>query len=316
MSGFPVDHFPLSIIMADMNALKLTNDVFGHAQGDQMLVELARVISSCCRSKDIVSRWGGDEFLIMLPGTDADNCAKVCQRIKAACAQERDLPIELSAALGMATQQNPEGSIADLFNVAENRMYSNKLQESKQVRRKIILGLEKILHNKCFEGSDHVKRIEYLTLCFARRLGIPADSTEVKQLILLAKLHDIGKVAIPGDILCKPGPLTDGEWEIVRSHSEIGYRMAQSIGEPAVGEAILAHHERWDGLGYPSGLKEIQINLVARIFSIVDAYDVMGQDRPYRKALSQEEALREIKKGGGTQFDPELVNVFVDCIMP
>jgi len=314
LSHQPGEHYPLSVIMVDLNGLKLTNDVFGHVEGDRLLVKLAQVMTRSCRKKDIIARWGGDEFIILLPETDMKACVGVCERIKVGCEQEKDYPVELSVALGMATQQNYGESISNLFGIAENRMYSNKLQESKEVRRKILLGLEEILHAKCYEDQGHIERIKKLSIAFAMQLGFKADSAEIKQLTLLAGLHDIGKVAVPRDILGKPCPLTPGEWEIVRSHSEIGYRMAQSIGETAVGEIILALHERWDGQGYPLGLRGKQIPLLARLLAIVDAYDVMTHDRVYRQALSREEALLEIEQWGGKQFDPELASLFVTKI--
>lgn len=310
----PGEHFPLSVIMADVNGLKLANDIFGHVQGDLLLVKLAQVLLRCCRKNDIVARWGGDEFLVLLPRTDQEACKNIYHRIKEACVQEPAQPIELSVALGMATQQSSEGSIADLFNIAEERMYSNKLLESKQVRRRIVLGLNKILHTRLYEDEQHIERIKELSQSFALYLGFMMESIEMRQLNMLADLHDIGKVVVPREILGKPGPLTSGEWEIVKSHSETGYRMAQSIGETAVGEAILALHERWDEQGYPFGLKGEQIPLLARLLSIVDAYDVMTHDRPYRQALSKEEALKEIEKGSGTQFDTQLAKSFINYL--
>ncbi|GBF34976.1 metal dependent phosphohydrolase [Desulfocucumis palustris] len=306
------ENLPLSVIMADLNGLKLINDVFGHLQGDLLLVKLARVFLDCCRKKDIVARWGGDEFLILLPGTDENACAKVCRRIKAACGQVKDMPIELSVALGSATQHSPGSGISELFKIAEKVMYNNKLLESQKVRRKIIMSMEEILYDRCFEDRGHIERIKILAVNFAKYLGFKAKSVQMRNLNLLAALHDIGKVAIPGEILGKPGPLSAGEWEIMQGHSEIGFRMAQSIGETAVAEAILGLHERWDGQGYPLGLRGEEIPLPARLLAIVDVYDVITHDHPYRQAVSRKEALKEIEKGSGSQFDPELVRLFLD----
>ena len=307
------EHFPLSVILADINGLKLTNDVFGHAQGDQLLLKLAEVLLRCCRKRDIVARWGGDEFLVLLPETDLEECAKVCDSIKRACIQEKGLPLELSAALGMAVQQNPD-SIVDLFGIAEKRMYRNKLLESKENRRKVIVAMEEIFHTRCFEDKGHIERLKVLVSGFAQLLGFKPESMEMQDLMLFSDLHDIGKVAIPKEILGKPGSLTANEWEIMRSHSEIGFRIAQSIGQMTVGEAILALHERWDGQGYPLGLQGQQIPLISRLLAIVDAFDVMTHDRPYRQAISQEEALRELEDGIGFQFDPVLTRMFIDNI--
>ncbi len=306
--------FPLSVIMADINGLKLTNDVFGHEQGDNLLVRLAQVLMRCCRKTDIVARWGGDEFIIILPGTDHDACTLVCERIKTACVQEKGLPIELSVALGVATRHSLQGGFDDLFSIAENRMYKNKLVESKQVRYKIILCLQEILYTRCNETGDHIERLKKVSLAFAKSLGYALESVEIRHLSLLVDFHDVGKVALPSNILKKPGPLAPDEWEIVRSHSEIGFRMAQSIGETAVGELILAHQERWDGQGYPYSLQGKQIPRLARLFAIVDAYDIMTHESPYSEVLSQDLALKEIEKGAGTQFDPELALAFIKFI--
>lgn len=306
--------FPLSVIMADMNGLKLTNDVFGHETGDKLLASLANIFTSCCRKSDIIARWGGDEFLIILPGADQTVSERICGRIKKACSEVVPEPIELSVSLGAATMENSSASLSELFGIAENMMYSNKLVESKGVRKKIILNLEKSLHSKSYEDFEHVKRVKTLAMHFAKCLGLDSESLDMANLPLLASLHDIGKVAIPKEILCKRGPLTDNEWKIIKSHSEIGFRMAQSIEEPILAQAILSMRERWDGKGYPYGLKGEQIPLVTRIISIIDAYDVMTHDRPYKEKLSAEEAIIELKRCSGSQFDPSLIEVFLGNI--
>jgi len=300
------EHFPLSVVVADMNGLKLANDIFGHLQGDKLLAKLAQVLSASTRASDVIARWGGDEFLILLPGTDAKDCTRICERIKENCKKIKDLPIELSVALGAATQNSTNNNIVDLFNIAENRMYSDKMLESSGIRRQL-----KTLHTRFFEDSGHIKRVEKAVLRFAKKLGLKDNSIEVQYMQLLARLHDIGKITIPKEILGKKGPLTDDEWEIIKSHSEIGYRMAQSIGETVVAEAILAMHERWDGKGYPRYLEKEEIPFLARMFQIVDVYDVMTHLRPYRKAKLREEAIEELKKNQGSQFDPELLDIFL-----
>ncbi len=308
------DSLPISIIMIDMNGLKLINDVFGHQQGDLLLVELAKILRKSCQQKDIVARWGGDEFLIILPQADESECAKVCEKIQRGCTDVVNSTIPLSAAMGATTKSSGAIRLAEMFNVAENRMYNDKLNKGREVRRSIITRLEEILRNRCFESNDHSDRVNQLVFDFIAFLGMDSDSAEIKQIIQLAKLHDIGKVAIPVDILGKTGPLTSSEWEIVKGHSDIGYRMAQSIGEPTLAEIILALHERWDGNGYPYGLKGEQIPVLARIFSLADTYDVITHDRPYKSALDNKAAMQEIELGMGTQFDPELAKRFLDYL--
>lgn len=303
---------PLSIIMADMNGLKVVNDVFGHQQGDLLLVAMAKALKKACRQTDIIARWGGDEFVILLPNTDNSGCLKVCERIQNACDETTDCAIPLSAAIGTATKETGIARLTELLSVAESRMYNDKLIKNREVRKSIVANLEGTLMSRCYENNGHHERVKELMLEFIVFLGITMADGEIILLNQLAQLHDIGKVAIPEEILGSMQPLTSREWDLIKSHSEIGYRMAQSIGEPAVADVILALHERWDGLGYPYGLKGAQIPFLARVFSIVDVYDVITHDRPYRRAMDEKAALREIEAGIGTQFDPELAKGFLE----
>lgn len=306
------ESLPISIIMLDMNGLKLINDVFGHQRGDKFLVEMAKVLKQSCQEKDIVARWGGDEFLVVLPHTDESGCQKVCERIQRACNQATGVAIPLSAAIGATTKDTGAIRLDEMFNIAENRMYNDKVNKGKEVRRSMIASLEGILRERCFESNGHSERVRKLVVDFVAFLGMDVNSAEIKPLRQLAKLHDIGKVAIPEEILGKTGPLTSSEWEVVKGHSDIGYRMAQSIGEPTLADIILALHERWDGSGYPYGLKGGRIPVLARIFALADTYDVITHNRPYKLALDNRAALQEIKAGSGTQFDPELAKRFVE----
>jgi len=303
---------PLSIIMADMNGLKLTNDVFGHESGDKLLVNVSKVFLSCCRQSDIVARWGGDEFFLILPGASSTVCEKICERVKYLCSKVDPDPIELSVSLGAATSEKLNTNLTSLMTVAESAMYSNKLMESKTNREKIILSLEKSLHQHCFEDIEHIERIKGAVIRFSEVLQVQLDANAIETMILLARFHDVGKAAIPHAILSKAGPLTQDEWNIMRSYTEIGYRMAQSIDEPVLAQAILAFREHWDGQGYPYGLKGEKIPLISRIFSILDAYDVMTNGRPYKDKMSKDEAVEEIKRCSARQFDPNLVTLFLD----
>jgi len=301
----------LSLIMIDMNGLKLTNDVFGHVQGDRLLAAMGQVLLKVCRQTDIIARWGGDEFLVLLPQTGSIACEQVCKRIREACEQEGNLSVRLSAAIGAATSESGKG-IAKLFVVAENRMYSDKLAQSRDVRVNLIADMEHKLHHWCFENPGHSERIQDWGIAFAAFLGMASAPAEVKLLKQLAALHDIGKVAISGEILGKRDPLSADEWEIVQRHGEIGYRMAQAIGEPKLAEVVLAIHERWDGTGYPAKAAGEQIPFLARMFALVDVYDVLTHERPYGTVKTQQEALNEIAAGKGSQFDPALTDRFLE----
>ncbi|WP_123041601.1 HD domain-containing phosphohydrolase [Cohnella candidum] len=301
---------PLSMVMADMNGLKLVNDVFGHLQGDEMLTRAGGIIRQAFGEDAVCSRWGGDEFLVLLPGADADACAEKIAKLREACEAVAAYPIQISMAVGSATMNGPDEDESRLFLQAEKEMYKQKLLESRRVRKKLIREISEAMYDRGIEDPLHVERVSKLALGLAERIGIAPESPQAATLELLARLHDVGNIAIPQDVFRHGGDLTPEQWEIVRTHSEIGYRLAFSLGEPALAEAILSVHERWDGSGYPYGLREDQIPELSRLFAVVDAYDAMTHERPHRRALSRDEALAEIRKASGKQFEPRLAEVF------
>jgi HD-GYP domain-containing protein (c-di-GMP phosphodiesterase class II) len=200
--------------------------------------------------------------------------------------------------------------------IQETRRYMNHnpFLEEKNFLDTITNTLLTILYEKSSETEEHSKRMENYC-CFIGR-GLQLSSNDMNELSLLALLHDIGKVCINPKILMKPGALTSAEWEEMKCHSECGYQIAQAIPELAkVADLILSHHERWDGNGYPLGLKGEEIPIPCRILAVIDAYDAMINDRVYRKAMTQEDAILEIERNAGTQFDPEIIDVFINMIM-
>ena len=303
---------PLSIIMADMNGLKLVNDVFGHQQGDLLLVELARALKKSCRQTDIIGRWGGDEFVILLPRTDKEACDNICRRIRKACTEVDVGVIPLSVALGATTKDTGVLRLTEMLSAAETKMYTDKLIKNKEGRKTIIARLEKMLLSRGLEDRGHRDRTAKMAVGFANFMGVDVGESEGNLLKQLAQLHDIGKVAIPAEILTCKRSLTAVEWDIIKSHSEIGYRIAQSIGASAVADTILALHERWDGSGYPLGMVGVQIPYWARVFAIVDVYDVITHERPYASTMDEKAALLEIKTASGSQFDPKLIQLFAE----
>lgn len=302
---------PLSIIVGDMNGLKLTNDVFGHEYGDKLLVNASKILLSSCRSTDIISRWGGDEFLILLPNTSEEEANRIISKVEAKCRSFESNQIEVSISLGSATIRDHNTNIFELFGIAENQMYNNKVIQGKKIRRKIILNIENALIERCFEDNGHTARVTSMAMKFARLLNIKENSNEMSDLSLLSYLHDVGKISIPSEVLGKKQPLSEIERDIIKSYTEVGYRIALSIDEPDLAKGIYALRERWDGKGYPNGLKENEIPLISRIVSIIDAYDAMTHDRPYREAMSENKALEELMNCSGTQFDPQLVELFI-----
>ncbi|MGB9857509.1 MAG: diguanylate cyclase domain-containing protein [Dictyoglomaceae bacterium] len=307
---------PLSIIMGDLNGLKLVNDTFGHKEGDNLLIAISKVLRKSCRKEDIIARWGGDEFVILLPKTDKFTSQRICERIKRNCENHNKLnnhPIQLSISLGSATKENENENIEEILKLAEDRMYRNKLIEGKTFRDSVLSSLKNFLWEISFESKSHEERIKELSLRMADFLYL--SDIEREELILLSYFHDIGEITIPKEILKKPYELSPEEWNEIKTHPEVGYRIAEASYELAhIAEKILAHHEWWNGSGYPQGLKGEEIPLVSRIFSIVDAYEVIMSGRPYKKAKTKEEAIEEIKRCSGTQFDPKLVDAFINVI--
>ncbi len=302
---------PLSVVLLDLNALKLTNDVFGHEAGDRLIVNAAEVLKTLCRPGDVAARWGGDEFLVVLPRTDNAEALRFVERVRVASDEAKSDLVDLSLSVGVATTHDSATDFTRLFADAETQMYKSKLLERRTVRRKIVERIERVLEDQGLVPVGHIERVKRLVVAFAKELGIQEKSVVMNNLLLMASLHDIGKVVLPFDMLNKEEPLTADEWAINKGYPETGYRMAESIGEPAVAEGILALRERWDGTGYPSGLTGEHIPYLSRLFALVEVYDIMTHDTVYRPAMSADQALHEIRQQRGRQFDPDLTDSFL-----
>ncbi|HWP97870.1 MAG TPA: diguanylate cyclase [Syntrophomonadaceae bacterium] len=305
------NQLPISLILADVNGLKLVNDVLGHQEGDKVLITVAEVLKVYCRPEDIVARWGGDEFIILLPECDANLVSRLSERIKKACQHINDLPIDTSLSVGLASKNEMRQDIMELIKEAEDKMYRNKLLVDRSTRSSFLTSLKKTLWTRSHETQAHCQRMQAMAQKLGQAIKLP--SCDLDNLSLLAVLHDIGKIAIPNSILDKPDKLTMEEWEFMKKHPEIGYRIALSSPEMApIAEAVLHHHERWDGKGYPLRLKGEQIPLISRVIAIVDTCDVMIYGRPYQKAYRAQEVWVEIEKCSGTQFDPYIARQALD----
>jgi diguanylate cyclase (GGDEF)-like protein/PAS domain S-box-containing protein len=305
--------FPLSIIMADLNGLKLLNDTYGHSAGDEMLKKVAAILKKSCRREEILARWGGDEFVILLPQTAREEVEKLCERIRSHCVKAYYKDIPVSIALGSATKYDLDINMEEILRKAEDSMYKQKLLESRSTRSAVITAFLKTLKEKSFETESHVKKMQGYALKIGKKLHL--SESDLRRLCLLAMLHDIGKINIPEKILGKKGPLTQQEWQIIKEHPQTGYRIALATPEFSyLAEDILSHHERWDGLGYPRGLKGSQIPLHARIVAVADAYEVMRNGRVYKKPLSKSDAVAELQRCAGNQFDPTIIKKFIEVL--
>jgi len=304
---------PISIIMADVNGLKMINDSFGHEKGDELLIKAAEILKYSLREEDILARQGGDEFAILLPQTNQKSAQEVVNRIKEKCESTTIDEISISICFGIGTKITMEKTLIDTLKTADDAMYQTKLLESKSTKRKIIQSLLNALSVKSYETKEHGLRMASLATDLGKQLKL--SGTELNRLSLLATLHDLGKTTIAEEILTKPDKLNDEEWKIIKKHPEHGYNIASASPEFAlVAEEILSHHEYWDGTGYPHGLLGEEIPYLSRIISIIDAYDVMTIGRPYNQLLSKAEALEEIERCAGSQFDPSLADEFIQLM--
>ena len=302
---------PLSIIRTEINGLKLINDTFGYHQGDNLIVEGAKVIKNICQNNAAIYRWNGNGFVVLLPETDHKTSLQICRKIEDACKDCDDYPITLSISYGTATKIEVSEDINEVIKKAELLMQRNKSVISKELQLNIIAALQKLLEAKSEETIDHAFRININSIRIGKIIGL--SDRELHELALLAALHDVGKIAIPDSIILKKEKLTPEEWEIMKKHSEIGYNLAQSIPELShIADKILHHHEWWNGQGYPDGLAGEEIPLLSRVIAVTDAYDVMTSGRSYKKSFSHKKALGELKKFSGIHFDPHLVDIFID----
>jgi diguanylate cyclase (GGDEF)-like protein/PAS domain S-box-containing protein len=306
-------NLPFSVVYADLNGLKIINDAFGHEQGDMLLSEATKVLKKCCRSDDIIARVGGDEFAILLPNTSFEMAKELVSRIRASVDQVQLDTGKLSVALGWETKTEESQSMEEIIRKSENYMYKRKLTESAKVRGEVVKGIMKTLFNRIDYGKSHSKGVSFLSGELGRSLGLPEG--DIKELEILGIYHDIGMIGIDEEILKKPNPLSEDEWKEIRRHPELGRRILRSSGKFSdLSKYVASHHERWDGNGHPKGLKGKEIPFPSRILALADAYEAMINKREYKKQLSKGEAMEEIKRNMGTQFDPHIASVFLDYL--
>ncbi len=304
-----LDNYPLTMVMADINGLKLINDAFGHHAGDELLISAANIITESCRETDCIARIGGDEFVIVMPNSSGKDAEKVIEKINMKAKSIFIESIELSISFGFATKSDRSEDIQEVYRSAEDLMYRTKLIEIPSMRSGAIGTILNTLNEKDKNSEIHSRHVSEISEKIA--LACNMNRQEVNEIKTAGLLHDIGKIIIPISIIIKEGKLSSEEYRLIKTHPEIGFRILNSTHDMrSLSEFVLNHHERWDGKGYPRGIKADKIPLQSRIIAIADAFDAMTSERTYRDVFTNEEALHEIIKNAGTQFDPELVKIF------
>lgn len=325
---------PLAIMAIDMDGFKLINDTYGHPVGDNVLRHLARTLCESCGQDAVLGRCGGDEFMVIFPGWTAERAAQCAETIRQNLAAEpfvspdgSRLPLKLS--FGIADSTSPGASGASLIVSADNALYEGKHHggdkitlrmstdasddDSQKTTYDVLDSLVTAIDNKDHYTRQHSEDVTQYALLLAEALGYSGETHNAIRVAGL--LHDVGKIGVPDSVLRKPGKLTEEEYSIMQGHVTLSALIIHGLPRlPDILDAVAHHHERWDGKGYPKGLKGDEIPLLGRIMAIADAFSAMTLSRPYRVAFPVEQALAEIEKGIGTQFDPNLATIFIDRI--
>ncbi|MCK8058249.1 MULTISPECIES: diguanylate cyclase domain-containing protein [unclassified Fusibacter] len=294
--------YPFSIIVGDMNGLKDVNDLLGHDSGDQLLIDMAKILKNACRETDIIARYGGDEFLVLIPHGDEVVADRIIKSIESQTKDSQKSMLKPSIALGAATIHDESLSVEQLIQLADDAMYAQKaccLQSSRsKLNENLSVAIDK-LPKSSREKSERLRKLAY-----PLGISLGMDPILLERLNLAVTLHDLGQIGLPHSILVKKGKFEESEYELMKKHTEIGYRILSKYHvDDHLLNTVRYHHEWYDGSGYPVGLKGEQIPLCARIIAVLEAYDAMIRSRSYRKKRSPKEAVEELLRHAGTQFD-------------
>jgi diguanylate cyclase (GGDEF)-like protein/putative nucleotidyltransferase with HDIG domain len=306
--------YPLGIMMIDMNGLKVINDAYGHMAGDDAIVKIAQILSTSVQAQDVVARIGGDEFSIMCPNTSKTAMDGLIKHILGQVKKTKVQGIQLSISIGYDLKTSERTELRESMNIAENMMYRMKLVEGKQARIKAVESILNTLISRYVHEKTHSQKVSRLAKALGKAMDL--DDYSIQKLEMAGLYHDIGKIGVPSDIILAPRKLTEAEFDMIKAHTRYGYQILRSADEFAnIADEALYHHERYDGSGYPDGLKGDDIPLFSRIIAIADAFAAMTTEKPYQAKKSLEDAIQELKAGANHQFDPEIVAVFLEKVL-
>lgn len=328
------DQAAFAVVMLDLSGFKFFNTVYGHLQGDEVLRLVARKLQEVCRSYDTVARFGGDEFALLLPNVGDTRREEIEARLYAALdglfyrAGDQETTIPIAVSLGAALFPEASADCHEVLRQADERLLWSKTGggvkgHAHRVRADVLAhvhgfsmldALVTAVDNKDRYTCRHSEEVMEFSLLIARELGL--GEAALRTIGTAALLHDVGKIGVPDAILRKPGKLTEEEFAAVKQHPTMGTALVSTVaGLEDTLDAVRHHRERWDGNGYPSGLREDETPLTARLMAVADAYSAMTTDRPYRKGMEQRKALSILEAGAGTQWDPGCVAAFVTALL-
>lgn len=302
-------NLPLSVIFADLNGLKMTNDIFGHAAGDELIRISSEILKSACRQEDLIARIGGDEFIILLPKTNTGSAMKVLSRIRAGFADVQVKAVKGSISLGLSTKTGADQPLDEVMANAENAMYKDKSVNRKNNSKDMINTIIDTLHTKNPREKRHSLAVADLSERIGSAMNLPDD--QLVKLRQAGYLHDIGKIILDDSILAKD-TFTAEEIDAIRQHPVAGYRILSLFDDMLdIAEFVYAHHERWDGKGFPRGIRGEQMPLISRIIAVAEVYDRVAHKGGLQPEGFEESGLDAIRNGAGTKFDPKVAEAFL-----